>query len=1009
MTIIGPGGPTRYPERRALLPVRQAERRRFVKWIIVSAAFVAMAMIVVTATVLWQMRQSATSAALADLNAVALLLASQAEHGFDNADLLLLSIASELAGEKIDNTATLRARKSDEATFRLLRHKLASVPQLDGLALIDANGDLVSMTHSYPAAPISLAARDYFAALRDHAEIDHYLDAPVPQGASGSFYLARRLTSPNGNFLGVVLGAMPRPYFESILQEVAPSPAIVVSLWRDDGTLLSRHPIGQAAATETAYQPLDANKESGVYFTADRPPDDSNVIVERRINGYPLVLSVSRSQAEMLAAWHRQAILAAAVVAAFLFLTALTAWHHLRQLGSFALLTEARARAMRESEARRELQKAVARTEQAAHELRESEARFRDVAEVSADWIWESDAHHRICKIFGDGPLDAASHSFSPRHALGKTRWEMAHADPETDPHWRAHKADHDAHRPFRNFRFSIAASEGEKLHFKVSGRPVFGEDNRFLGYRGTVTNETGLIAALGRAERAEALLRDAIDAVTEGFAIYDRDDRLVMCNEAYRRLHPESAARLIPGISFEEILRAGMAHGLYPEAIGQEEHWLAWHLQEHRDSDNPREVCLSDGRWVLISERPTGGGGRAGLRIDITALKRVEDSLRKSEERLARAQRVANTGSIERDLDSGQVTWSDETCRIMGLNPETFVPTDTSLLQMAHPEDRKMLAQLLERPVEAHTGGKMRYRILRPTGEVRMIYAEADVLYDQDDKPSRLVAVIKDVTEAEAATQRQAQLEAQLRHSEKLTALGTLAGGIAHDLNNILVPIQALSKLLMREFPAPCQARDDLATIVQASLRARDLVQQMLAFSRKREIVRERIDLAAVSHEALGMLRASVPRRIEFIEQFGPAPPLLADAGQIHQVVTNLVTNAAHAIGGGDGRITVAVAACPARKGETGEMIALTVRDTGCGMEDDVVGRIFEPFYTTKPVGEGTGLGLSVVHGIVAGHGGTIEVRSTRGQGSEFIVRLPSCGSKAQDGVADAAEKAVA
>jgi signal transduction histidine kinase len=182
---------------------------------------------------------------------------------------------------------------------------------------------------------------------------------------------------------------------------------------------------------------------------------------------------------------------------------------------------------------------------------------------------------------------------------------------------------------------------------------------------------------------------------------------------------------------------------------------------------------------------------------------------------------------------------------------------------------------------------------------------------------------------------------------------------------------------------------------VIQASLQARDLVRQILAFSRKQEILKRPVDLVTVTRESLQMLRASVPSTVELVEILQPVPPMLADAGQLHQVIINLVTNAAHAIGERVGRVTIKVALAPPRPGDTAVMILLSVADTGCGMDPKTTQRIFEPFYTTKPVGEGTGLGLSVVHGIVTGHGGTIEVGSEPGKGSEFIVRLPSCDAR--------------
>jgi signal transduction histidine kinase len=231
-----------------------------------------------------------------------------------------------------------------------------------------------------------------------------------------------------------------------------------------------------------------------------------------------------------------------------------------------------------------------------------------------------------------------------------------------------------------------------------------------------------------------------------------------------------------------------------------------------------------------------------------------------------------------------------------------------------------------------------------------------------------------------------------QLLHSQKLEALGTLAGGIAHELNNILAPILALSKLTIEELPIDSGARADLEMVVMASERARDLVRQILAFSRKQQLDKRVIDLAAVTRRVLQMMRASLPSTIEMVDRIESVPPFFGDAGQLQQVIVNLVGNAAQAIRNGTGTVTISLAAVPTGAVAGRDELQLTVSDTGHGMDEATIDRIFEPFFTTKEVDAGTGLGLSVALGIVAEHGGCINVRSTCGKGSEFTIFLPTC-----------------
>jgi signal transduction histidine kinase len=321
----------------------------------------------------------------------------------------------------------------------------------------------------------------------------------------------------------------------------------------------------------------------------------------------------------------------------------------------------------------------------------------------------------------------------------------------------------------------------------------------------------------------------------------------------------------------------------------------------------------------------------------------------------------------------------------------------------MVIPEDRERLRYQIAACIEGQQQTVMEYRIRRPDGRIRVLYRDVEVMRDDTGQPLKLIGVIRDVTDLREAERRRDELERELMHSQKLEALGTLAGGVAHDLNNTLLPILALSKLALDELPEASPVRGDIEVIIRASEHARDVVKQILAFSRKQDLVKREVDLVAVTREALRMLRAGLPATIQIIEQIAPAPPLFGDASELHQVIVNLVTNAAQAIGGGVGRIIVRIWAAsePPNSVEAVQgrpAVYLSVADTGCGIDRVTVDRIFEPFFTTKEVGEGSGLGLSVVHGIVTGHGGAIVVHSQPGEGTQFILSFPAIDRRSQE-----------
>ncbi|MGD9006830.1 MAG: ATP-binding protein [Desulfobacteraceae bacterium] len=254
------------------------------------------------------------------------------------------------------------------------------------------------------------------------------------------------------------------------------------------------------------------------------------------------------------------------------------------------------------------------------------------------------------------------------------------------------------------------------------------------------------------------------------------------------------------------------------------------------------------------------------------------------------------------------------------------------------------------------------------------------------------------DISRLKETENEKARLESQLRQAYKMEAIGTLAGGIAHDFNNILSAISGYTELSLLDAEEDSALKSYLRSVLQASERAKELVRQILTFSRQNDHQPIAMDLAPVVKESLKLLRASVPKTIEIQHKMNGACTVLADPTQMQQVVMNLCTNAAQAMQQRGGVLDLAVE--PVQLDENavkdyfgiapGKYVMLRVRDTGDGIEPGIIGKIFDPFFTTKGAGEGTGMGLSVVHGIVKSSGGTITVDSKRGNGSTFKVFLP-------------------
>jgi two-component system cell cycle sensor histidine kinase/response regulator CckA len=302
-----------------------------------------------------------------------------------------------------------------------------------------------------------------------------------------------------------------------------------------------------------------------------------------------------------------------------------------------------------------------------------------------------------------------------------------------------------------------------------------------------------------------------------------------------------------------------------------------------------------------------------------------------------------------------------------------------------------------------------------RCTVEFEEFYPPLGVWLQMSVYPSDegLAVYFRDVTERKAAELARDALEARLRESQKMEAIGRLAGGVAHDFNNILGAI--LGNLdLARRASTSAVALESLEEIRKAGHRARDLVGQILSFSRRQALVRRRFDVGAVATESADLLRSTLPSRVRLETHLAAAAPamILGDATQMGQVVLNLCTNAMQAIGDAGGQVDVSVDAVTLgedrpnalRELATGPHVRLTVRDTGHGMDERTRAQIFEPFFTTKAVGEGTGLGLSVVHGIVQSHGGAIAVHSEPRGGATFELYFPAVDGASEQRDAPAA-----
>jgi PAS domain S-box-containing protein len=384
-------------------------------------------------------------------------------------------------------------------------------------------------------------------------------------------------------------------------------------------------------------------------------------------------------------------------------------------------------------------------------------------------------------------------------------------------------------------------------------------------------------------------------------------------------------------------------------------------------------------------------------LHEEIEERRLAERGLRESEERLNLALAASRMGVWEWDVGSNAFFWSPECHNIYGV--EKFGGSFESFMKLLPPEDAPLFTSMVDKALADKGVHTAEYRINRPDGETVWISDLGQVYFDETGKPLRMVGVAQDITARKKAEAEQARAEAQLRQAQKMESLGTLAGGIAHDFNNILGVIVGYTEIARWETPEGSPLRKSLQEVLNAANRATELVKQILAFSRQREQEKKPVQVGFIVKEALRMLRASLPSTIEILTDVDTAIVAEVDPTQIHQVLMNLCTNAAHAMQENGGILSVSLGSVhlgpeaiqPHSGLQPGPHVRLTVKDTGHGIPSPALDRIFDPFFTTKGPGVGTGLGLAVVHGIVKSHGGTIEVESSIGNGTSFHVLLPA------------------
>jgi len=384
----------------------------------------------------------------------------------------------------------------------------------------------------------------------------------------------------------------------------------------------------------------------------------------------------------------------------------------------------------------------------------------------------------------------------------------------------------------------------------------------------------------------------------------------------------------------------------------------------------------------------------------DITKRKMSERALEQMHRRLETVLKsslaVIYTASPDRVFQPNFV--SENIIDLFGYTPADLIEKTNFWHDLIHPEDCSVLF-MANRKLKTQGKRIAEYRVLLADGAWRWVHDEALVVSDLSDQ-SEVVGSIIDITERKKAEFERITAQSALLKSQKMEALGQLSGGMAHEFNNMLVPMICLTELTMDDLPRDSIAWDNLSTSLDAALKARALIEQILAYARSENRMFENILIKDVIIQSVKMLRASLPTNVEIVAEIKIADGLAVrcDPTEINQVLMNLGRNAAHAMGAAGGSLRIRVsqdniddaAALTLNEMSPGPCVVLDVSDNGCGMDERTAARVFDPFFTTKVVGEGTGMGLSVVHGIMKDLGGDIQVISELGKGATFSLYFP-------------------
>jgi PAS domain S-box-containing protein len=899
-----------------------------------------------------------------ELEAQARLIAEQTARSFQAVDLVLRNVAEQHRQGSFD-------RMSDRQLHSYLREQSAGLVQIDGLVVASADGvpRAASLLYPLPANVGKVSGFDIFEAVRQ-GHRGMYIDNTVKSPVDGHWVmpLGRRLETPDGRFAGAVAARGRIEYFEQFYRNVRLDPSTSIALMSQSGTLMARHPRAETAFGQRLplYDELLA-VNTGLLRAASPIDGVDRFGVLKLVPDYPLAVVVTREAAAALAPWRAQSIGTGLRTTALSALAIVLLTLLLRQLSR----------------------------------LQGSQERFALAVAGSNDGIVDWDvvndrmySSKRAMQILGiDSDVEVRSR--------GEWR-DMVVYHPEDVQRLKRELDDFlQGRTQVRDGEYRVRMPNGAYRWIRHRNTCVRDASGRVVRVAGSVSDIDAYKRAAEALRQSEERYALAVAGSDDGVWDFDFDKREVFASARAREL-----SGLPPGPETQSMNEWFAALPIHPEDAPKRIAAMEAHLEGKTPAyEGEFRLRAADGeyRWVRIHGlciRDAQGKPyrMAGSISDIDARKRAEEALKASEEQYRSIFNAAADAFVLRDTEARVIDVNPAFLEISGFTRDEVVGKDRWIF--AAPEQGE-LAREMHRRVIAGESVQFEIQALRKDGQRITIEMRA-VPIRYRGRPHAL-GMARDITEQKKAAAERARLEGQLLQAKKLEAIGTLAGGIAHDFNNILAAILGYGDMAQRKAAEGTPLRRHIDAVVAAGMRAKSLVERILAFSRSGSGERAPIDVQSVVAEALDLLASTLPAHVRLERRLDAgAATVMGDATQIHQVVMNLCANAVQAM---KTRGVLTVSLEVVERDETmaatsrlaaGRYVRLVVRDTGSGIGPQILERIFDPFFTTREVGVGTGLGLSLVHGIVTDLGGGIDVESKIGEGSAFIVYLPWCSARA-------------